>query len=526
MIRDLQAIENNTEFEADVCLVGAGAAGITLAHELSDSHLSVILLESGGISPQSDDQDLNVGEVTGLAFQGLTAGRARALGGTTKLWFGQCIRLDPIDFEQRSWVSHSGWPIHAGELEAWYRRAEELFRIHGQDYDERVYQRLGVPVPAWKSDQLRTHFTIYSPVLDFGRLYKRRFEKSERVQVLLHALATEIEAGESGLEVQAIKIVSTTGKRARVKAKTVVLCAGGIENARILLLSNHAKKRGLGNDQDLVGRFLQDHPNGFTANLKTTSVRLLNELFALHYRRGLRYFPKFPLGFAIQRSERTLNCTSHLVFEQPEESGLFSLRELHRAVRGRRFPRNLGRHVRNIATNLSEVGQAASRRFFLGKSPWGKSCRIRLQCHTEQQPDRDSRVSLSSDSDRFGLRKARVDWRVNSSERHTMRVMTNVVGQELKRLGLAEAEPEAWLDEPGSDWKRKVSDCFHHMGTTRMSDSPASGVVDRDCQLFGTRGLFVAGSSLFPTSGYANPTLTIVAMSMRLANHLKVTLGR
>jgi choline dehydrogenase-like flavoprotein len=192
MIRDLRTVEDGTEFQADVCLVGGGAAGITLAHELSDSQLSVIVLESGGIRPECDDQELNAGEVSGLAFQGLTEGRARALGGTTKLWFGQCIRLDSIDFEQRPWVSHSGWPIAAAELEEWYLRAEQFFQIHGQVYDGRVYRKLGVPMPAWNSDQLRTHFTIYSPVLDLGRLYKRELGKSARVQVFLHALETQV----------------------------------------------------------------------------------------------------------------------------------------------------------------------------------------------------------------------------------------------------------------------------------------------------------------------------------------------
>jgi choline dehydrogenase-like flavoprotein len=131
---------------------------------------------------------------------------------------------------------------------------------------------------------------------------------------------------------------------------------------------------------------------------------------------------------------------------------------------------------------------------------------------------------LSTSRDALGLLRVQVDWRLNHSERHTMQVMTNVMGAELKRLGLAELEPESWLTEPGNEWKSKLTDCFHHIGTTRMSDSPRTGVVDGNCEVFGVKGLYIGGSSTFPTSGYANPTLTIVAMSMRLASHLKAEL--
>jgi choline dehydrogenase-like flavoprotein len=302
------------------------------------------------------------------------------------------------------------------------------------------------------------------------------------------------------------------------------LCTGGIENARLLLLSNRINPRGLGNDHDLVGRFLQDHPNGFTATLKTSNPGALSELFGLQYKSPLRYFPKFPLGLAAQRNEQALNCTSHLFFEYPEESGIASLGEIVRAVRRQRLPANCATHLRRVATHLPEVARAGARRYFRGKSPLGKPQRIRLQCHTEQEPDPESRVSLSTSRDALGLLRGQVDWRLNHSERHTMQVMTNVMGAELKRLALAELEPESWLNESGNEWKSKLTDCFHHIGTTRMADSPRTGVVDRNCEVFGVKGLYVAGSSTFPTSGYANPTLTIVAMSMRLANHLKAEL--
>ncbi len=525
MIVDLRTLEDGAQFAADVCLVGAGAAGITLALELAETNLSVILLERGGMQPETLNQQLNDGDISGLLYKGLVDGRANALGGATKLWFGQCIRFDSIDFEKRSWVRHSGWPVAPADLDPWYRRAEQMFSIQGQRYDDGVYEKVGTTPPAWNHDSIRTHFTIYSPKLDLGSLYASKLGRSAKVQVLLHANATEIDAGENNRRVQAVQVRTIKGVGARVRANTVVLCGGGIENARLLLLSDRANPNGLGNDRDLVGRFLQDHPNGFTATLKTTNTAALNELFALRYKGALRYFPKFPLGFSLQRHEQVLNCTSHLVFEYPEESGIAALKDIYRSLRRKKVPPNLKTQLLGIARNLPEVLRATARRYLRGRSPLGKPRRIRLQCHTEQEPDPQSRVTLSANRDALGLRRAKVDWRLNNCERQTVRVMTAAMGAELKRLGLAELQPEPWLNEPGNDWKSKLSDCFHHIGTTRMSDSAATGVVDRNCEVFGVRNLFVAGSSVFPTSGYANPTLTIVAMAMRLAAHLRIELG-
>jgi len=524
MIQDLRTLEDGVQFNADVCLIGAGAAGITLALELNDTNLSVILLESGGLQPKESDQNLNDGDTTGLLYKGLKHGRARSLGGATKLWFGQCIRFDSIDFEKRPWVAHSGWPIGATDLDSWYQRAERMFSIHGERYDEEVYKKMRTPAPSWNKDRIRTHFTIYSPKVDWGSLYGGRLERSQQVQVLLHANVTEIQTDENSRIAEAVLVRTLAGGRAHIRANAVVLCCGGIENARLLLLSNRFNSRGLGNDHDLVGRFLQDHPNGFTATLKTKDVRALCDLFALQYQGPLRYFPKFPLGIATQRSEQALNCTSHLVFEYAEDSGIASLKEIYRSLRRRKLPPNLMTHLKHIALHLPEVARATSRRYFFGKSPLGKPRRILLQCHTEQEPDPNSRVTLSPNRDALGLFRGKVDWRLNHSERHSVQVMTTAMGTELKRLGLAELQPEPWLNEPGDAWKSKLSDCFHHIGTTRMSDSPKTGVVDRNCEVFGVRRLYVAGSSVFPTSGYANPTLTIVAMAMRLAGHLKAEL--
>ncbi len=521
MIVDSKQQNIPSELDCDVCIVGAGPAGITLALELRNSGLDILVAESGGRTPQAADQQWNEGEVEGLPYTGLTDGRVRALGGASKRWFGQCIRFDGIDFEQRPWVPHSGWPIQFSDLIPWYERAEAFFKLTGERYDERVYSYFGLEAPPWNRELLETHFTVYSPELDLGRIHEATLRRAERVRLLLHATCTEVTTtDDSGQQASGIRLRTGKGTASRVKAKVVVLCAGGLENARILLLSRGALGAGLGNAHDLVGRFLQDHPNALTATIKTENVERLIALFSVLHRKHLRYFPKFPLTAKRQHRMRTLNCTSHLVFEQEEDSGIAAAKNIARALRRRELPPDLAGNLRAIGTHLPEA-MAAAKSFLLDRTtPQGTPSSIRLQCHTEQAPDPESRVTLSAERDALGLQKLRVNWRLNESERRAMCELTDAVGVEMLRLGLGEVVPDPWLAEEGSVWKLGVGDAYHHVGTTRMAAHSSEGVVDRSCKVFDVAGLYVAGTSTFPTSGYANTTLTIVALAMRLASHL------
>jgi choline dehydrogenase-like flavoprotein len=526
MIEDFRALDASVPLSADVCVVGAGAAGIVLATELSKAGLHVMMLESGDVRPKKIDQALNTGEVVGQRYAGLTNGRMRALGGATRLWFGQCIRLEEIDLAKRHWVPYSSWPISMEDLAPWYQRAEQFFELEGERYDEQIYRNLGMSPPAWYDGELCTHFTIYTPRIDLGRLLYREIKENMGIRLLLNANVVEVAVNEGGSTCGGVHITSLGGKAAFAKAPVVVLSCGGIENARLLLLSQSTKNAGLGNDRDIVGRFLQDHPNATTATVYPADMSALHSMFSLQYAGNLRYFPKFPLHSRKQQTEQCLNCTSHLVFEQDEDSGFVACKEIYRAIRRNQRPAALSQKIWRIAKDLPSVLHSGSSFLLKRKSPTGKPIGVRLQCHTEQQPDPESRITLSDHTDQLGVPKARVHWKVNETERITMRVMTRTMERELARLGLAEVQIDSWLEDDAADWKNRMADSYHHIGSTRMASSQGDGVVDSNCQVFGTDGLFVAGSSVFPTSGYANPTLTIVALSLRLANHIRERLSR
>lgn len=517
MIEDLRRSPEGRLFEADVCIVGAGPAGVALARALSGSGLRILLVESGGLAIEPAVQSLNVAETTGLPHHGAVEGRARALGGAGRLWAGQCLRLDRLDFTRRAWIPDSGWPIACDLLEPHYEAAERFFKVEGLATDRSVYAQFGQQAPAWQDGTLDSMFTVYTPEIDVGRHHVAALRRATDLQVLLHANVVRIDVSDdTDAAVSCLQLRTLDGRTARARARAYVLCGGGIENARLLLASDRQRAAGLGNARDLVGRYFQDHPNGMTATLEGGDAGSLQARFRMLYGRH-RYFPKFRLSPDRQAADKASNATAHLVFEEEGDAGLAALRAFVSAGRRRRLPPRPLSEALRLARGADAVGRVALARL-RGVSA-GRPTAIRLQCHLEQAPDRDSRIRLSREVDALGLRRAAIDWRLGAQERHTAQVLTRVVGAEFARLGLGTLVEADWLG--GADWRSHLSDAYHHAGTTRMASDASVGVVDTDLRVFELRNLFVCGGSVFPTSGYANPTLTIVALALRLSAHLR-----
>jgi choline dehydrogenase-like flavoprotein len=221
-----------------------------------------------------------------------------------------------------------------------------------------------------------------------------------------------------------------------------------------------------------------------------------------------------------------LNCVATIGCDFPEDSAVGVLKEIVRAGRAGKRTRFSASLCKTLASGLSDVAHTAFRRFALGRSPGLKPSRIFLQCHTEQVPNPQSRVTLSDVRDALGVPRIRIDWKLHELERKTMHATTSLVGEEFQRLGLGRVVPAAWITDQKADWRSFCHEAYHHAGTTRMADDPSRGVVDRDCKVFHAEGLYVASGAVFPASGYANPTLTIAALAIRLADHLKAKVLR
>lgn len=503
-----------------VVVVGSGAAGLALALRLADEGERVILLESGGDVEDNEAfherAELNAGVVAGQHFEGLEQGRSRVLGGTTSLWHGQCMRLHDIDMRRRPWIPHSGWPFSLSDLNDHYADAERWLDVSGRGYDERRWQEHGRLAPInWDSRNLLHDFTEYVRQPNLGVEHRDTLASHPAIWTVLNATVAEVSTL-SG-RASGVVVLSPTASRHHIAARTVVLAAGTIENARLLQLSD-PEHIGLGHGREHTGRYLQDHPIIRMAEVFSTDYRLLQDRYVALHRAGRRLFPKVRLSPEAQERDALVDATAVFVHEH-DDPALAAARRLLLAARARMMPSQPLRTSAMAARAVVPVARGLYRRYARGLSMGARPAHVWLQLWIEQAPEADRRITLASSRDQFGLRQAQVQWGLHPIELETSRRLTQWIAGDLARLGIARTrELPAMRDDDA--WRASVTDAAHPAGTTRMSRSPASGVVDTDLQVHGLPGLFVVGGSVFPTSGYANPTLTIVALALRLARHV------
>ncbi len=504
---------NAARLNADLCIIGAGAAGITLAREFEGTGARVLLLESGGDAPEPQTQSLYDGENIGNPYFDLSACRVRQFGGTTGHWGGACWPLEPIDFEQRDWVPHSGWPITRADLDPYYVKAQEICGAGPFDYDVAQWADEQRPVVGFVDDAIDSKiYQNSSPPRHFGKAYRKQIESSENVTAILHANVTGLRVARGTDKVRAVDVATLSGTRFAVAADWFVLATGGIENARLLLVSDDVHGHGLGNGTDLVGRFFMEHT--FTS----TSVMLLASdipmgFYTRHRQRGTDIRGGFGLSEATLREERILNvwCGLGLQGAPPPPPGSAVGAAARRAVQ-------LG---------LPQMGAFIGAVDRHSHAVSGQYHSISITCHAEQAPNAASRVTLAEDRDTLGMRRVKLAWRLSELDFRSVRRSQEILGRALGGSGLGRlkvrlgGEPLEWTEPQRVSGPTAPFGSYHHMGTTRMHPSPGRGVVDQHCRVHEIANLYVAGSSVFPTCGYVNPTLTIVALTCRLADHLR-----
>ncbi|WP_375388158.1 GMC oxidoreductase [uncultured Amnibacterium sp.] len=502
---------------ADLVIVGSGPAGLTLARELGGVAARVLLLESGGLAADPSADALNEIESVGAArVMDQREVRNRVLGGTSATWSGRAVQLDEIDFADRPWVRDSGWPIARSDLEPFFARAAEHLGAAVPDNAQAdLVGRVTADLPPVDPAQLRPYAWVLSQdaanpgeSMRFGP--RALTEALPSVQVLLGATVLEVRVDDAGEAVTGLVVAGADGVRRTIRTDRVVLAAGGIENARLLLASSSTVPEGLGNRHDLVGRYLMDHLRGPVAVVDPRDHAALQHDFGDRYvAEGGRATPGWALSPALQERESLTNCAAWL-FPVVSELDPFT------AVRGaRRAPAQAAsaaaRHPAMLARGLARMrlGHAAPARLL---------DRLELHVIVEQAPDRDSRVTLADRTDRLGMPLSRIDWRIGEQEVRTARRTARLAADALQRAGRRPLRLLPLLEE-GAPFD--LPDVAHPIGTTRMSADPEHGVVDPRCAVHGVRGLWIAGSSVFPTSAHANPTGAVVALAVRLADDLR-----
>ncbi len=543
MLRDASSVPPGSTIRADVCVVGAGAAGITVARALRGKGLATVVLESGGLDEEAAAQALNHGDVLGRPYFPLDETRFRRFGGTTHRWAGWCRPLDPVDFEARPAVPAGGWPLAHGELVPYYRLAAAACGVAPDGFTPEAWAAT-LPAPyrlGAGSEALRTVVWQRSPPTKFGDAYRAELTAARDVAVYLHATVVELEAGPGGARVEAAVIAREDGARFRVAAGRYVLTAGALETARLLLLSRGAHPDGLGNQHGNVGRYFADHPHGVVARVRLTAAAsrrpempsldaggLRGARARIRLRRPVQG-AKFGYALAepVLREHGLLNMAVHLVPEpQPggHDAAYWSLalvlanarspRRVLAQIRDGALPDGFGDHLREIARHPVALARAVYRDVVRRPTVLG------LYAQAEQAPNRDSRVRLSDRRDRFGAHRVQLEWRLAGADRESIRRSVELMGAELAAAGLGRMEPAPWLAAEGPPPDTELTGGHHQLGTARMSADARHGVVDATCRVHGVANLYVADGSVLPTIGFANPLLTIVALAFRCADLL------
>jgi choline dehydrogenase-like flavoprotein len=534
MIRDIRTSGAPELLDADVCIVGAGAAGIAIAREFISTPYRVILLESGGFRREQRLQKLYQASCIGEHYyQPLDACRSRFFGGSTNCWGGICTPLSPIDFEERPWIPWSGWPISWSDMAPYLVRGHRLCSTGPFLYGSGAWEQIGLNPHQFDPTLFRPlvwHFNSRAEFdLSFGRRFRSELRRAANVEVLLHANVTELIAGENGSAVERARIRTLDADNHgagdhQVRARIFILACGGIDNARLMLASTGANPNGIGNERGLVGRFFHEHlqlPCGLlVAPHGGSEAARYSRLYPLG---GTACSPGLELSPATQTACRVPNVSISIDPLYDREGALIALQKLRSDFRVRSLGFDTLKRLWRVATDCGEWAPEAWRRFVHGDRPHGDPRQFIVFARSEQAPNPASRVTLSSEADELGMRRAVLDWHTTPFDRKGIRLAASHAIQEFRRLGIGEIIPAEWL--AGMDWPEDLAGGPHHMGTTRMSSDPRTGVVDKNCKVHGVDGLYVTGSSVFPTGGHANPTLSILALAIRLAGHVRESLA-
>ena len=541
MIIDARSLTPDDVLETQVCIIGAGPSGITLAVEFANQNFQVCLVESGGIDCDSDTQSLSEGVVVGDPYPDLKAGRRRQFGGFSHCWEAQngykeygwrCLPFDQIDFEQRDWLPYSGWPFTKADLDPFYERAHRVCKAGPYTYKVEDWEEGKAVRLPFKSDRITSSMSQFAPRAPFTHEHRETINESKNITTLLYANVVEIETDETAQTVTRLRIACLSNKQIWLKAKIVILATGGIENARLLLASNRQQPSGLGNQNDLVGRFFMERPI-LSCQLIPFDRKLfdLTDLYDIYNVKGTPVMARIHLTEEVLRRERLLNNGTQMFprAKPRQREATLALRSLLAAIRNGKPSQDWFEHLKVALKGVDYIVAAgfwgAVRKLpSLRRGDWSylpnekqRFSEFEIFYQLEQAPDPNNRVLLSSQSDRLGQPKVEVHWRLNPIDIENALRVQEIWAEEFAKAGFGELQ----FPRAGEPLKFEKEVMYHHMGTTRMHVDPKQGVVDANCQVHGISNLFIAGSSVFPTAGYANPTLTIIALSIKLADHVK-----
>lgn len=542
---DARTIPRDNILDTDLCIVGAGTAGITLAHHLRGRNFRVCLVESGGLKPDLETQDLHRGNNIGHPYFELHSARARHFGGTTNRWFIPCegqavgVRmrpLDAIDFEVREWVPHSGWPFPKQDIDTYYEQAQQFCRIDPASYQVADWSTPGTSPPfKFKSPDVKSVIFKIGSRMPFVDTYYDEVRQGDNITTLLHANVSEILTDEAARTVLKLRIKCLNGNTMSITAHQFVLAAGALEIPRIMLMSNTQQAAGLGNQNDLVGRFFMEHLHfrtGVFVPSRPEIFQAASLYHPIHLVNNVPILGKLALSGECLRREKLLNFVTELMpvidlksalyryqLAPIESKGVQAFKELRSFLKGNTSRVDIRENLRRIVSDVKPVYQSAyrnlKRKTLIALNKQRKMI-FKLINMSEQAPNPNSRVVLGTKRDALAQNRIQLNWKMSPQDMQSADTSLEILDRELQAAGLG----RLYYEDANQIAPLRIKGGWHHMGTTRMHTDPLKGVVDEHSRVHGISNLFIAGPSVFPTSGYANPSLTIVALTIRLADRL------
>jgi choline dehydrogenase-like flavoprotein len=498
-----------------VCVVGSGPSGLMLTRRLVEAGIDALVLEAGPLLRKGPTDQLPLPVEFAGQPKNLSPSVAQQVGGTSALWHGTIGPLDSVDFRRRAWIADSGWPITAAELAPFYRDAAR--QIGATHPDLFAVAALPAPIRA-RLDALPFDRSLLENKLFQQPWPPKRFVEDAlgclrhavRAQLIYQARAVELLTADNGARITGVLYLAPDGSRRAVAADHVVLCGGAYQNPRLLLNSRARWRDGIGNQRGLVGRYLADHPMGSLFQVRVQRALRAHIYSDLRIRPGQLVRSALRLTEARQEAAQLPNHAFYLrpAFVEAIDDRKELLRQRLLAARGVLRPADLW----YAASNAGVIAQILAYRLSLRRS-WRLAHVVVIG---EQIPNVDSRVMLSPHTGADGYPLARADWRLCERDFASIDALYDL----LVGGGLDRQVFQAVQRRDDLCWRERLASAAHHLGTCRMADAPASGVVDRDLKVFGTDNLYVCDGSVFPTTGNANPTLTAAALALRLGSHL------
>ncbi len=496
----------------DFVIVGAGAAGIFLADRLQTFGYQILLVEHGNLQICDDKQQYNKTVQTGKILKNDVDGRKRAIGGTTLAWGGQSLPFTALDFETRDWMNHSGWPISYDDIYPHYNTANTFMNIDNLDYKNDILNLFKSTPPAFDEKLFDYHFSKWAPEPDFQKLHLNRLKS--KVDIIYNACLTRIIRKKN--KIAKIIVKNSKFEQYEINVRTLIMAAGGIETNRILL-NNNADKDGLNLNPDILGKFFMEHPCLEIGEITPNNPYQFQNTFNTKVFKGRKYSVRTSLSRTNQIANKELNASLSVMFV-PKDGRFDPYSELKNFRNSRKI--NLLKLISDFPAIINSYIALKLHKFY-----YKKNFKSVLTIMCEQESSSDSFIRLSDEQDNYGLKKAEINWKISDKTWKAITSSMHLFGEEIERLNLGKLSIYDSVLQAGDNWEQLLTDVNHHMGGTRMGLSDKDSVVDKNLAVWGIDNFYICSASVFPTSSHSNPTLTLLALSSRLAQHLNSKLS-